>query len=226
MGWARAAVLYENDSYGRGLASAFRTGYRGEIVAFDPYDRATEDFEPYLAVFRARGAEVVFVAGAEDSGLRLLRAARALRFPAQLMGGDGWLGVTTDTAASEGAYVAAVFSPDGADERARGFVERYRARFGGEPDASAALAYDAVQAVGRALAAGATTRAEVRRELTRITGDAPLRGVTGAIAFRADGDRAGSALVLGRVHDGALPVVWREGDGAGETRESGTSGAR
>lgn len=213
MGWARAAVLYENDSYGRGLASAFRAGYAGELVAFDPIDRTTESFEPYLAVFRARGAQVVFVAGSEDSGLRLLRTARALRFPGQLMGGDGWLGVTTDTAASEGAYVAAVFSPDGADDRARGFIERYRARYGSDPDASAALAYDAVHAVGRALAAGATTRAGMREQLARITSDAPLSGVTGTVAFRADGDRAGSALVLGRVHEGALPVVWR-GSGA------------
>ena len=32
----QAAVLYENDSYGRGLADAFRRAFRGTIVSFDP----------------------------------------------------------------------------------------------------------------------------------------------------------------------------------------------
>ena len=34
--YKRAAVLYENNSYGRGLADNFRRGFSGQILSFDP----------------------------------------------------------------------------------------------------------------------------------------------------------------------------------------------
>ncbi|HEU4565546.1 MAG TPA: ABC transporter substrate-binding protein [Gemmatimonadaceae bacterium] len=216
LGWRRAAVLYENDSYGRGLAAAFQAGFGGDIVGADPIDRSTDDFEPYIAWYRRRGVDVVFVASSEDTGIRFLRTARAMRFGAALVGADGWLGVTTDTVASEGAYVATPFAAADARDEGRRFVEAYEERWGAAPDASAALAYDALNVVARAIAEGGPTREQVRARLARLNEQVPLRGVTGSIAFRADGDRAGRGLLLTRVRRGGLAVVWREGSDAAE----------
>ena len=36
LGRGRAAILYENDSYGRGLAEAFRRNFSGDVVSIDP----------------------------------------------------------------------------------------------------------------------------------------------------------------------------------------------
>src|SRR5688572_24436833 len=35
-GFKRVAILYENNSYGRGLAETFRRAYNGQVVALDP----------------------------------------------------------------------------------------------------------------------------------------------------------------------------------------------
>ena len=45
----RAAILYENNSYGRGLADAFRRGFGGDLVGIDPIaEGADQNFEPYV----------------------------------------------------------------------------------------------------------------------------------------------------------------------------------
>ncbi|HVX88300.1 MAG TPA: ABC transporter substrate-binding protein, partial [Gemmatimonadales bacterium] len=46
-----AAILYENDAYGRGVAANFVADFRqlgGTIVSEDPYNKALTSFEPYL----------------------------------------------------------------------------------------------------------------------------------------------------------------------------------
>jgi branched-chain amino acid transport system substrate-binding protein len=44
----RAAILYTNDAYGRGLSEAFAKHFTGEIVSDDPVGTGT-NFEPYVA---------------------------------------------------------------------------------------------------------------------------------------------------------------------------------
>lgn len=71
-GLRRAAILYANDAYGRGVsasAAAFRGG-GGQVVAQDPYlaERLTRGggAEPYLRRALARGMDALFIAGTAD----------------------------------------------------------------------------------------------------------------------------------------------------------------
>jgi len=68
----RAAVLYHNDAYGRGLADAFLRTFRGVVINTDPIGNET-NLEPYVAYFRDRRPDIVFVASDEELGLRFLR---------------------------------------------------------------------------------------------------------------------------------------------------------
>jgi branched-chain amino acid transport system substrate-binding protein len=54
LGKRRAAVLYENDPYGRGLADAFRRQFSGEVIGFDPIDADGTDAEVHVAWFGQR----------------------------------------------------------------------------------------------------------------------------------------------------------------------------
>ncbi|MBX3132061.1 MAG: ABC transporter substrate-binding protein [Gemmatimonadaceae bacterium] len=207
MGKRRALVLYENDAYGRGLADAFRSTFRGEVLGFDPIDGSGGDAEAFVAWALARRADLVFVAGTERSGMALLRQARAQGLTADFLGGDGWTGVVADRAASEGALVGAPFTSLDPRPEAQRFVEAFRAKYNEDPDGNAALAYDAVQVMAAGLRAVGPDRAKLRDWLGARTTRDPLRGVTGAIAFQLTGDPIGKSLTMTRVRGGALVPV-------------------
>lgn len=208
LGHRRAAILYENNSYGRGLAMAFRDAFRresrSEIVSIDPIAEDVKNAEPYITYFRGRRPDVVFVAGTEASGIAILREARRQGLTADFIGGDGWTGVVADEAAAEGAYVGAPFTTSDQRKEVQEFVRNFRARFGRDPDGNAALAYDATHLVAKVAAQG-RTRERIRELLA--SDKLEFRGVTGAIRFRADGDPIGKSFVMTRVRRGELMVA-------------------
>ena len=205
-GFRRAAILYETDAYGRGLASLLRKHFAGEIVSVDPIAADTEDLEPFVAFYKSRRPDIVIVAGTEVSGLRLLREARRQGLRTQFMGSDGWLGVVADPAAAEGAIVGAPFTPADPRPEVRAFVEAFRKEYQREPDGNAALAYDAAQLVLRAIAERGADREAVRDWLAGLTDSTAHKGVTGSVRFHLSGDRLGSGFVMTRVRGGALRI--------------------
>ena len=203
LGRRRAAILYENNSYGRGLADAFRRSFRGEIVSIDPIGEELRNAEPYITWLRLRQPDIVFVAGTELSGLEVLREARRQGFTGDFLGGDGWTGIVAEPRVAEGAYVGTPFTAADPRPEAKQFVERFRRRYGREPDGNAALAYDATHLVARAIGRGASRR-EIRETLA--SGRLDYTGVTGALRFRPDGDPIGKSFVMTRVRRGTLVV--------------------
>ncbi len=206
-GFARAAILYENNAYGRGLAQSFERNFGGTIVAADPIPGAEDgDMEPFVAWIAQRSPEVVFVAGTEASGLAVLREARRQGVRATFLGSDGWTGIVREPQLAEGAMVGAPFTTEDPRDEVRRFVAAFRARFGMEPDGNAALAYDATMLVARAVREAGGSRPGVRDWLAARTTTAPFPGVTGPIAFHASGDVVGKGYVMTRVRRGALVV--------------------
>ena len=205
-GRRRAAVLYENNSYGRGLADAFRRNFRGSVVAYDPIVADSADFEPFITYYKRERPDVVFVAGTERSGLAILREARRQGLDADFLGGDGWTGVVVDTAAAEGVFVAAPFSAQDPRPEAQRFVAAFQRKYGRVPDGNAALAYDATWLLARAVAARGASRTGVRAYLASLHRSGGHAGATGRIGFGADGDPVGRGTVMTRVRRGALLV--------------------
>ncbi len=206
LGRRRAAIMYENDSYGRGLTDAFRRSFAGEIVSLDPIAPDDASYEPYLSWYKRRGVDMVFVAGTEGSGMKILREARRLGLSVDFLGGDGWTGVTADSTASEGAYVGAPFTAEDPRPEARKFVQAYRAKYGADPDGNSALAYDATILMVRAILAAGDDRRKVRDWLAGLTQESAYNGVSGRIWFRDTGDPMDKAIVMTRVHNGRLLV--------------------
>jgi branched-chain amino acid transport system substrate-binding protein len=205
-GRRRAAILYENNAYGRGLADAFVRGFKGEIVSNDPIAEGAQDFEPFVTYFKRRQPEVVFVAGTGASGLAFLREARRQTLNADLVGGDGWSVLTSDTTLADGVYVGAPFTPDDKRADARAFVQRFRKRYGITPDGNAALAYDATMLLADAARRVGPHRARLREYLAQLAEHGGYAGVTGRIAFSPDGDPLGKTIVMTRIHSGALTL--------------------
>src|SRR5690348_7572434 len=206
-GRRRAAILYENNAYGRGLTDAFMRGFKGEIVSADPIaEGGGQDFEPFVTYFKRQTPDVVFVAGTGASGLAFLREARRQELRADLVGGDGWSVLAADTSLAEGIYVGAPFTAEDGRAETQRFVERFRRRYGMTPDGNAALAYDATVLLADIASHARSNRERVRDDLAQLAERGGFRGVTGTIAFSTLGDPIGKTIVMTRIHNGALTV--------------------
>jgi branched-chain amino acid transport system substrate-binding protein len=198
-----AAVLYENDAYGRGLAEAFRRAFRGTIISYDPISEDV-DAEPFISFYKLRNPGIVFVAGREKSAFRILREAKRQGFDAVFIGGDGWQSIVTDTVASEGAYVGTSFNSEDPDPNVQRFVHAFEARYATRPDAFAALAYDATRLVAEALSKNGKDRNGVRDYLASLNGSNAFEGVTGPVYFNTNGDPIGMGFRVAHVVSGRL----------------------
>lgn len=208
MSYKSAAVLYENDAFGRGLADAFRRAFRGQLVSMDPIPSdSSADFEPYIAYIKARQPDAVVMITVEAPGLKLLREAKRQQLQAAILGSDGWTGLARYPTEANGIYVAQSFTATDPRAEAQRFVSAFRARYTVTPTANAALGYDAVMVVVDAIRAVGTGRGRIRDYLASSADRKPFTGVTGPIAFDASGDLRNKPLAMTRLESAQFVVV-------------------
>lgn len=216
-GVRRAAVLYANDEYGRGVAASFAGAFRqggGQVVAMDPYLTemlaAGGGAEPYLRRALGRGMDALFIAGRAEDAVTIVPRVRALGYTGVVLGADGLLGIESEGSVGEGLFIGAAYFADTRDTAAARFATAYRQRFKQAPNADAALGYDAMQVIARALTEAGTDRARVREYLEGVgTRHPAVNGVTGTIRFDPNGDVAQKEVAVGVVRGGAVVSAGR-----------------
>jgi branched-chain amino acid transport system substrate-binding protein len=208
------AIIGPDSAAGKALRGAFRgdvVAGGGRVVADVSYPPGATSFTAAVAAVKKSAPQVLFVADGADR-LELIAPALAAAdlWPApwgapRPAGAPGkprprnilLLSTAADLSPrllqSAGRYVqgtllAPGFYAGAADPPARGFVEAYRAAYGQDPHATEAYAFDAVNAIRAAVAAGARTRADLTNALSTGT----FEGLTGALHFGADHGRADS----------------------------------
>lgn len=208
LGKKRAAILFENNSYGRGLTSAFRKAFNGTVISYDPIGEGKDqNFEPYVSYFKQKQPDIIFAAGTEASGLTLLKEVRRQGLTADLMGGDGWTGMVADVAGSENIIVGAPFTAEDPRTDAQAFVKLYKEHYKGqEPDGNSALGYDATKLLAKAVRSVGADRSRIRDWLAGLDEKTAFAGATGMIHFRASGDPEGKSIQMTRIHHGLLKV--------------------
>ena len=203
-GHKRAALMYENDAFGRGLVSVFSRAFDGQILSVDPISAATREFEPYVSYYKKVKPDVVFVVGTEGSGVAFIKEARRQQLAAELLGSDGWSGVTAGGPQMDGVVIGAPFSADSPRPQAQKFIAAFKAKYNTLPDGFAACAYDAMMLVARAIREVGPDRGKVREWLATMRDD--YDGVTGRFKLGANGDPQGKTLVITRMRNGAFTV--------------------
>lgn len=211
LGGQRAAVLFTNDDYGRGLMSGFAASFArrgGVVVSRDPYlptvAEATGGLEPYLARALRRNPDVLLIAGPADAALRIVQAARQMGFTGPILGGDGLTGLKDSGAAAEGLFVSSAFIPDRPDTASQRFVAAYQKEYTDLPDHRGAMAYDAVHLLAKVIRDVGPDRAAIRRRLAEIDSTAAFPGITGTIQFDTAGDVRGKPVAVGVIRGGRL----------------------
>ncbi len=197
----RVAILFDfKQDYSVGLADFFRRKFvelGGEIVADERFTSGDIEFRAQLTTIRATKPDAIFVPGYYTELGLIAKQARELGVAVPLLGGDGWDSEKTveiGGAAVEGHYFSNHYAADSDDPKVKGFVERYRAKFGGVPDAMAALGYDAAGILADAMRRANGTESAALRDAIAATRD--YDGVTGRITIDAERNARKDAVVL------------------------------
>ena len=214
-GYERVAIRYVSNQYGLELANAFErhlTGLDATIVSRRSYAETlgaqSQTVRRVVAGMAEENPDVVFLAGEIPIASMIIAQMREVGVTTPVIGSDAMNLPRLHQiggAAVERTIVPFRYS---AKEKRREVVQFRRAfkdRFGVEPDAGAAAAYDALHVLARAMREAETTvPADVARAL-RSMKQAP--GPAGPYAFDDAGNLADQSVRLQVVRDGAFVPV-------------------
>jgi branched-chain amino acid transport system substrate-binding protein len=211
-GYRRLAVCYVRSPYGREVANAFEE--RASELGLGVLARQSLDVNVEIAArnnalllsdWRGRELDAVFIASDGAAAAALIAAARNGGITAPVLGADS-MGTpdlfVAGAEAVEGTVIAAPFHADEPREEVRRFVKEFSARYGVTPDASAALAYDAVRVLAHAITAAGTPLADRVADALRSIRAWP--GVTGPFTFTAQGDLLERTIIKVVARNGRL----------------------
>ncbi|KAA0256112.1 MAG: ethanolamine utilization protein EutJ [Acidobacteria bacterium] len=195
-----AAILYESNSEApKTQAELFKKEFEalgGSVVAFEAYETGTKDFAALMKKVVEAKPEIVFLPNYYTDVAVQLKQGREAGLKVPFLGSDNWNAEQLLKLAPkevEGSFFPGHYFPGARVDAVAKFVTTYKHRFGHDPDDVAALAYDSVVLLTRAMeAASAPAREPIREGMAKIPS---FEGVTGKMTFRtADPIKSGAML--------------------------------
>lgn len=194
-----AAIFDIGNDYAKGLAENFKLTFEklgGKVVAYEGHPSSVTDFKAQLTKIVAAKPDVLYIPDYyNDVGL-IAKQARELGYKGPMVGGDGWDSpelVKIGGTAVENGYFTNHYSEADSRQIVKDFVKKYKAKFGKEPDALAALGYDATYILLDAIKrAGSTSGVAIRDALAKTN----INVVSGTIKFDANRNPIKSAVII------------------------------
>lgn len=201
----RITAVHDGTAYGRPLVVAFAermAGLSGTNVRVIAMKVGQEDFAQVVDAIRTDGSGLVYIGATEVEGSKLTIAMREAGIGAQITTSEGGPHNPFPRlagAAGEGSVHTYAGADPGSTSASRRMAERCLGEIGGAPS-FAVECYDAVTVIARAVAGGASTRAEVRDAIAR----SDVEGLAGRIRFDAHGDRIDAPVSLWQIKGGRM----------------------
>jgi branched-chain amino acid transport system substrate-binding protein len=196
----RVAILRDTkNDYAVGMAETFTREFvrgGGKIVASLDYVEGDSDFRAQLTAAKTAEPDALFVPGYYGDVAQIASQSRDLGITIPLVGGSGWDSpklLEIGGGALEGCWFAS-----GMRSGSPRFVDGFRKRYGTEPDAANAEAYDAATIACNAIAKAGTNRLAVRNA---IAATKDYSGASGRITIGPDGN-ARKPLAVFKVEGG------------------------
>jgi len=208
-GAKKAAVLYDIASdYPKGLAEYFKEAFEklhgaGSVVAFETFTTKDKDFSAQLTKIVNSGADLLFVPQYYDEVPLIVKQAKELGWKKPIMGSDSWgsaelMKLCGD--ACKGYFFSTHYAAAGAKGATKEFIDKFNAKYGYVPDDVAALTWDAigllvkaVQNTGKLSGDLAKDREAVKDQLAKVK---DFEGITGKMTFASHGDPVKCAVVV------------------------------
>src|SRR5215213_4592081 len=185
-----AIILDDKNDYAVVLAGFFADSFNkrgGQIVSEQKYEATATDLTAQMNAIKTASPDVVFAPGFYTTAPIVAREVKKAGIKSTLIGSDGWDSPNLLEAGSEpfeGVYFANHFWAGSEDPLVTKFVADYRAKYGVEPDASSATAYDAARMLFDAFQRAKSSESAAVRNALAQTKDFP--GVTGKITLDAN----------------------------------------
>lgn len=210
------AIIYENTDFGTSSVKGFRNECKnkGVNIVFDQaYEAGAIDFKPMLANAKAANPDMIFAVSYVMDASMICKQMKELDFNVKLFVGNGAgytmpefytnVGDASEYVASTTLWVPKVAWP-GASE----YFEKYKQKYGGEPDYHGAQAYATMYVIADALSrAKDMSNTEVQKALKATD----LNTIMGPIKFEdyegyTNQSRPHTYMVQWR--KGKLEVIW------------------
>lgn len=207
---AKKAAIYidQSSDYSKGLAEAFKSGFTklgGEIVSEEAFVAKDTDFKATLTKIKAKNPDVIYVPAYYEEVGKIIRQARELGLTQPIVGGDGFDSPKLLEIAGKSALTNVFFTNHyttmDTSPVVQEFVKKYKDKYGQEPDALAALAYDAAKVLFEAIKTAGTPDPVKIKDALAATKD--FKGVTGTITLDAQHNPVKSAVIM-EYNNGAL----------------------
>ena len=196
-----AIILEDSDSdYSKGLSKSFVEHFTkngGLVTKVLRYSQKDTSYTSQLSEVRKSKPDIIFIPGFHQQVGVILRESKDLQIKSKVLGGDGW-----DTpelkqiakGAENGSYISNHYIASGENKKLQSFVKAYKEKFKEEPSAFAALAYDSLYMVRKAIIDSKSNDPEkITAGLAAIKN---FEGVTGVISMDKNHNPLKPAVVL------------------------------
>jgi len=206
----KAAVLYDIASdYPKGLAEFFKEAFEklhgpGSVVAFESFTTKDRDFSAQLTKIVASKADILFTPQYYDEVPLIVKQAHEMGWKKPILGSDSWDSAELMNLCGKdclGSFFSTHYAAPGAKGPTKQFIDQYKAKYGYEPDAVAALTWDAARLLLQAIqnTKGLTgdvkkDRQAIRDQLAKLK---EFEGITGKMSFDGKtGDPVKCAIIV------------------------------
>ncbi|TAM06649.1 MAG: branched-chain amino acid ABC transporter substrate-binding protein [Paraburkholderia sp.] len=206
LGMKKIAVVDDRTAYGQGLADQFAKaakGAGGTIIDREYTNDKAVDFKSILTKLKAQNPDLIYFGGADSQAAPMVKQMKSLGMKAPLMGGEmvhtpTFLKIAGDAANGTVASLAGL--PLDEMPGGKGYVEKYKKRFGEDVQTYSPYAYDGAMAMFAAMkAANSTDPAKYLPYLAKTN----MPAVTSKeLAYDAHGDLKNGGITLYKVVDG------------------------
>lgn len=217
----KVAILKDvRSDYSVGLAGFFTDAFTkmgGQVLIEQSFSAGDQDFRAQLTAIKAKKPDAIIMPVYYTEAGLIARQARELGIQAPMIGSDGWESgqlIEIGGEALNGCYYTNHWALDQPNPALKAFLDKYKAKFNGEPDAIGGLAYDAAGVLFHSLEllaqqdpeafkglsskqAGTEARKAAQQKLRDlIAATSGYSGVTGTITLDANRDASKPAVVI------------------------------
>lgn len=207
----KVAILYPNNDFGKGLSAVVEAQLKSHnvtIVSNQAYLATDKDYSGLLTGIKAQGVDAIAVCGTYTDGGLITKQSGELGLQVPIVSGPGFYSpkfVEIAGKSAERAIFLNAFVSTNPDPAVQSFVKKYKEKYGMAPDTFAALGYDQMYVLAKAMEKAAEKGQITRENVREAMAATKYTGVTGTVTFNDKGDWVRPYLYL-TVKDGEFVV--------------------
>lgn len=198
----KVGILYVNNEWGVPIKDAFIQEFStlgGNIPVIEASNEGDRDFRTQLVKIAAQDPDAIFSPTYPKEGGIILKQIKELGIKVRIYAGDPWSGqelIETAGGSANGVFLTVPAEYKGSEYIK--FTNKYKEKYGIEPDINAAFGYDALKAVAMAIEMDGIIGEEIKNAMKNVD----FQGVSGHIEFDENGDLSSEAFARKVIKNG------------------------